>query len=272
MAGAPPRRARFWPERNNTACRPPKQILMPNLPILPEPNRARAEERDFRSTVASRVKHRFPCAGEWLTREEMAVVATEIDPLYQADAAGRTTTIPERAAGAGVSARSYSRHRSRPHVARALERLRQARSVVHAAQVLDLLLEIARRTSGLEEVSGPERRLFYSTLAQILGSAVGEAQDYERTLSLYRLRTPRPKNEPQMVMRALLPLFALRAIDAPHVTEARCQPAARLSDEMLHVQMCKLGLELPKSVGDRLVGPDPRRKFVVPNHLVRPRW
>ena len=149
------------------------------------------------------------------------------------------------AARAGVSRASHYRHLAKPHVDRARRRLREASYVGDAFAVLDVLLEVARRTSGLNEVSSDERQLFYSLLAQLLGRAAAPEQEVPSAL----LAMPKPRlehgdDEARLATRELVPLFALRAA-SPARLRRRHRAAETLSDDELLGRAVELGLTLP---------------------------
>ena len=199
---------------------------------------------------------KLTCAGEELTRSELAVVAAEIDvKAFAPD--GQRRDVDGRSALAGMSRASYFRNKRRPHVQRALQRLHDAQVVGQAVELFDVLLEVARRTSGLSDISSSERRQFYATLAQLLSSAVADVRLHEQALGSVRASTPVapsrrvPSGEGEAVAHELMPIFTLRQLPRDRGAK-RARPASQQSDAELIATVDQLGLTLPRAVRQRL--------------------
>ena len=197
-----------------------------------------------------------------LTLDEIAVVVADLDPSAQADVGGRPANADARAGCAGVSRRGYFRHRAKPAVRRAINHLASASAVADALRVLDLLLEAARRAGGLDVADiSPERRLFHSALAQLLGRTVAAAGAAEFSCYGFRHRRRWGEDEAAAAVRALVPFFALACLRPPQPAGEVARPAAELDAwELLNALDC-LGVKLPRELETRLSGrPSPPQK------------
>ena len=144
---------------------------------------------------SERSPRRYPCAGEMLTLNETAVVMADIDPSAQAEVSGRPANADARAGCAGVSRRGYFRHRS----------------------------------GGLDAANiTPERRLFHSAPAQLIGRTVAAVGAAELSCYGFRHRRRRGEDEAAAAVKSLAPFFALAFPRPPQPAGEVVRPAAEL--------------------------------------------